>query len=78
MLKPSVGETVLMSPPLILFRIVVFPALSRPLWLEYRNRKGGGSVHVESKCSTSTHRKRTRISRALALFFLMMVRSPAS
>lgn len=31
MLKPSVGEMVLTSSPLNFFRIVVFPALSRPL-----------------------------------------------
>ena len=31
MLKPSVGEMVLMSSPLNFFRIVVLPALSRPL-----------------------------------------------
>ena len=31
MLKPRVGEIVLMSSPLNFFRIVVFPALSRPL-----------------------------------------------
>lgn len=31
MLKPSVGEMVLMSSPLNFLRMVVFPALSRPL-----------------------------------------------
>lgn len=31
MLKPSVGEMDEMSPPDIRFRIVVLPALSRPL-----------------------------------------------
>lgn len=35
MLNPSVGDIVLTSSPLNFFRIVVFPALSRPLktWL---------------------------------------------
>jgi hypothetical protein len=32
MLKPRVGLTLMMSSPLIFFRIVVFPALSSPLW----------------------------------------------
>jgi hypothetical protein len=31
MLKPKVGQITLMSSPLNFFRIVVFPALSRPL-----------------------------------------------
>jgi len=31
MLNPKVGEIVLISSPLNLFKIVVFPALSKPL-----------------------------------------------
>jgi hypothetical protein len=32
MLNPSVGEIVSIGSPLNLLRIVVFPALSKPLW----------------------------------------------
>lgn len=63
MLNPSVGETVDTSPPDTRFRMVVLPALSRPL-------------NVRLYSASSAYRNSTRISRALALFLRMMVRRP--
>lgn len=45
MLKPSVGETVLASSPLMRFTIVVFPALSSPLRAE-----GSAAVTSQPGC----------------------------
>ena len=65
-LNPRVGLTLLTSSPLIHLRIVVFPALSRPL-CKFRSHK----YHI-----ISAYRKRIRISLSFSLFLRIIVRSP--
>ena len=69
MLNPSVGEMVEMSSPLILFKIVVFPALSNPL-----------SLHLLEHFSINTMNEfysiRILVSFSLALSFFKMVSNP--
>lgn len=65
-LNPSVGLMQLISSLFNFFRMVVFPALSRPL-------KKVNVVLIEH---LYTYRKRRRISLSFCLFFLMIVSSP--
>lgn len=53
MLKPRVGEMVSMSSPLNFFRMVVLPALSRPLGQQLRSLGGGASQGREVTCPRS-------------------------
>ena len=71
MLNPKVGETPETSSSFSFLRIVVFPALSRPLLVSAEAR------HVLARWQAwATDRKRILISFDFALFFRMMVRRP--
>lgn len=74
MLNPRVGLTWEISPPASFFRIVVLPALSRPLQV---NQPTHSRRHViRDDPGSQTDRKSTRISFDLALFFRMIVSKP--
>lgn len=67
MLNPKVGLILVISSPLSFLRIVVFPALSRPLW------RFGNLVMYESWWA---YRKSKRISFSFCRFLRMMVSKP--
>lgn len=71
-LNPKVGLMPDMSSLFNFLRIVVFPALSRPLYTHYELL----AAHVHS--AWAPHRKSIRISFSFWRFFLMIVRSPIS
>lgn len=73
MLNPRVGDIEDISSPTSLFRIVVFPALSSPLRCQHIEWE---DVDVRCGKGEKPYRNSTLISFDLALFFLIMVRSP--
>jgi hypothetical protein len=79
MLKPRVGEMSEMSSLFSFFRIVVFPALSKPLQdqsLVSGTHRGNVARRICGIRSACAYRKSTLISLDFALFFRMIVRSP--
>ena len=50
MLKPKVGEIVLMSSPMNFLRMVVFPALSSPLVMNTQSRNSKDLSHLQLAC----------------------------
>ncbi len=58
MLKPNVGEIVSIASPLNFFKIVVFPALSRPLRTQGGGSGRGGKEARRRPPSLKSHKQR--------------------
>ena len=76
-LKPRVGDIVVMSSPLNFFRIVVFPALSRPLNNKKKDKMWQKTHNsFQSPKSNETYSIRMRTSFSFSFNFLRIDKSP--